>query len=240
MNQHPTDKLVTRDALVRCFHWINVLAILGLASLGTVLLFGKDLGLSDAGKIIIKTTHVFIGYVFVTNLLIRLVWAFVGSENARWRKILPGGRNFVQSLLFQTRNLFRPEGHQYDNHSPLGRASIALMLLAMITMASTGLTLAGTDIFYPPLGNWISEWVAAEGVDPKALVPYRPDLVNEAAWEEMRAIRAPFKDIHEFVFFMLLALVPLHVAGVILAEIKGSGGIVSAMINGRKNEQNRD
>ncbi len=239
MKQAQTADHIVTDGWVRRFHWINVLAILGLAGVGSILFFGKALGLSDDGKLIIKTTHVLIGYVFVTNLVIRLIWAFIGSENARWRSILPGGRNFIRSTFFQIRNLFRAEGHQDENHSPLGRISVALLLLCMITMAVTGLTLAGTDIYYPPLGNWITEWVAAEGVNPESLVPFRPDLVNEAAWEEMRAFRAPFKKIHEWTFFVLLALVPLHVAGVILAEIKGPGGVVSSMINGRRRLLNK-
>ena len=234
MQQAKAHHSVTRDAWVRWFHWINVLAMISLAAIGTVLLWGKALGLSDDGKLIIKTIHVLIGYVFVTNLVTRIFRAFVGNENARWRSILPGGRNFLSAVIFQARNLFRAEGHQDENHSPLGRISVAVMLTCMVAMAITGLTLAGTDVYYPPLGNWITEWVAAEGVNPESLVPYRPDLVNEVAWEEMRAFRKPFKSTHEFVFFVLLGLVPLHVAGVVLAEIKGSGGLVSAMINGRK------
>jgi Ni/Fe-hydrogenase 1 B-type cytochrome subunit len=234
MNQTQTVKNITKDRWVRIFHWTNVLAMVALGSLGTILLFGKDLGLSDDGKLIIKTIHVLIGYVFVSNLLVRIVRAFIGSEGSRWKSILPGGRNFVRSTFFQLRNLFRAEGHQNDNHSPLGRISVALMLLCMSAMAVTGLTLAGTDVYYPPLGGWIQEWVAADGVDPQTLVPYRPDMVSETRWEEMRAFRSPFKEIHELTFFVLLALVPLHIIGVVLAETKGRGGIVSAMINGRR------
>ena len=73
------------DANVRWFHWINVLCILGLVAVGVVILNDKALGVSTDGKILLKTVHVLIGYVFALNLLWRLVWAFIGGVHARWR-----------------------------------------------------------------------------------------------------------------------------------------------------------
>ena len=34
----------------------------------------------------------------------------------------------------------------------------------------TGLVLAGTDLFYPPIGAWIADHIAAPNVDPTTLV----------------------------------------------------------------------
>ncbi|NIP17108.1 MAG: cytochrome b/b6 domain-containing protein [Xanthomonadales bacterium] len=222
-----------RDAMVRWFHWINVIVVLLLAVIGAFIWNAKTLGMSDEGKVLLKQLHALCGYVFAVNLLVRLAWAFVGGEHARWRSLLPLGRGFPKALASQARNLFRPEGHDQPGHSPLGRISVTLMLACMLTMAVTGLVLAGTDIYYPPLGGRIAEWVAADGVDPADVAPNRPELVDEAAYREMRAFRSPFIDTHKFVFFMLLALVPLHVAGVVLAEHKGGRSIVSSMITGR-------
>jgi len=36
--------------------------------------------------------------------------------------------------------------------------------------------LAGTDLLYPPIGAWIAERIAAQGVDPAALVPYAKEM----------------------------------------------------------------
>lgn len=227
----------TRDAMVRWFHWINLIAVLGLAVVGTVIWNAKPLDISNDGKVLLKTIHVLIGYVFVVNLLVRLVWAFIGGPNARWRGILPGGRGYLRSLGGQLGQLFRPEGHDYEGHSPVGRLSVTALLTCMLVMACTGLVLAGTDIYYPPFGGRIAEWVAAEGVDPGTLEPNRPDLVNASAQKEMRAFRSPFIGTHKFVFFVLLSLVLLHVAGVVLAEKRGGRGIVSAMITGRRYRQ---
>jgi cytochrome b len=40
------------------------------------------------------------------------------------------------------------------------------------------------------------------------------------------------KEIHEFAFFVMLALVVAHIAGVVIAELRSEKGIVSDMING--------
>jgi len=51
------------DAGTRWFHWINVLCIVGLAAVGVAILNDKALGVTDDGKILLKTVHVLIGYV---------------------------------------------------------------------------------------------------------------------------------------------------------------------------------
>jgi hypothetical protein len=56
------------DAGIRRFHWINLLCMLGLVGVGLVILNSKALGVPTEGKILLKTVHVWIGYVFALNL----------------------------------------------------------------------------------------------------------------------------------------------------------------------------
>ena len=77
------------DRTVRIFHWINVICVIGSLSVGIVILNNKVLGISTDGKILLKTIHVYIGYVFVINLGYRLVWAFFGNRFSRWKSIIP-------------------------------------------------------------------------------------------------------------------------------------------------------
>lgn len=42
------------------------------------------------------------------------------------------------------------------------------------------------------------------------------------------------KEIHEFVFNVILIFVPLHIAGVIVADAKDENGLISTMVNGKK------
>ncbi|WP_289302671.1 cytochrome b/b6 domain-containing protein, partial [Methylophaga sp. UBA3996] len=66
------------DRMVRWFHWINVLSVIALIAIGVAILNSKALGVSTDGKILLKTWHVYIGYVFVINLAVRLFWTFIG------------------------------------------------------------------------------------------------------------------------------------------------------------------
>ncbi len=222
------------DKPTRWFHWINVLSVLGLIGLGLIMLNGKALGIQTQGKILLKEAHVWVGYVFVCNLVARLLWGFFGNRYTRWGGILPGGFGYFSSLRSYAVGLFTGHPKSYLGHNPLGRIGIAVMLVLLIVQAVSGLVLAGTDIFYPPLGNWIAEWIAAEGVDPASLAPYAKDTYDPQAFEEMRAFRSPFITTHYYAFYVLAAMIVVHIAAVVITEIREGGTLVSAMFSGRK------
>jgi len=222
------------DVNTRWFHWINVICVTALAVVGIVILNAGDLGVHNAGKVTLKTVHAWIGYVFVLNLLWRIAWAFFGNRNARWRSILPGGRGYFQALRRYVAAFFTSQPEQYVGHNPIGRLSVAAMLLLMTAQAITGLVLAGTDLFYPPIGHWIAQWVAAPGVAPDSLAPYAPEMYDAAAYETMRAFRKPIAVVHLYTFYILTVIVILHVIAVIITELREGGGIISAMFTGRK------
>ena len=49
-----------------------------------------------------------------------------------------------------------------------------------------------------------------------------------------KAIAHDIKDIHELVFNILMVFVPLHIAGVVIAENRDEKGIISSMVNGKE------
>lgn len=222
------------DLGTRLFHWINAVCVLALMAVGFLILNAGALDVSNGGKILLKTIHVWIGYVFILNLAWRIVWGFIGSETARWRTILPGGRGYFGELRQYLGDLFGSRSRPHKGHNPAGRLAVAAMLLVMLVQACTGLFIAGTDIFYPPFGNMIAEWIAAPGVDPASLQPYARETYNPETYQEMRAIRGPIADTHVYGFYTLVALVALHSIGVIFTEVREGGNIVSAMISGKK------
>ena len=222
------------DAGVRWFHWINVLCVLGLIAVGLAILNDDALGLSNDGKILLKTVHVWIGYAFALNLLWRMVWAFIGGPYARWRTILPGGRGYVSETSRYVAELRAGRQMQYLGHNPLGRIAVTVLLLLLLSMAVTGLMLAGTDLFFPPIGRWIANWIAAPGVDPATLMPYAPDTYDKAAFAAMRDFRSPVASLHEIVFYVLLGAVLIHILAVVVTELRAGGNLVSAMFSGKK------
>lgn len=226
------------DATTRVFHWLNVLCILGLIAVGTAILNDEALGVSNDGKIILKTTHVWIGYVFVLNLLWRFVWGFIGGPYARWRAILPFRREYGTQLAGEFAAIREGRSQNYIGHTPLGRIAVTVLLGALLLQGATGLILAGTDLYMPPLGKAIATNVAAGGVDPSQVRPNAPETVDPEAYKAMRDMRAPVVETHEIMYFVLLGLIALHIFAVVLTELKHGGNIISAMFSGRKSFAN--
>jgi len=222
------------DANVRWFHGINLLCVLVLIAVGLIILNAKVLGVSTEGKILLKTIHVLTGYVFSINLLWRLIWAFIGGQYARWRAILPGRKGYMNEVRDYIINFKAGRPQQYLGHNPLGRIAVTSLLFLLLVQAITGLVLAGTDIFYPPLGAWIANWIAASGVDPTTLVPYAKEMYDPVAYDAMRSFRKPFITTHYYGFYVLLGLILVHIIAVVVTELREGGNLISAIFSGKK------
>jgi len=222
------------DAPTRIFHWVNFTTVLLLIFMGLMMLFKKDMGITSLdAKIALKTIHVLIGYVFVLNLLIRMLWAFAGNRFARWSSMLPG-RGFTSDLQAYLASIKSGEPKQYLGHNPIGRLAVAVLMASLMVMAVTGLVRAGTDIYYPPFGTVAAAYVAAEGVDPASLKPYDKTFVDAGKMKELKAFKGPFGKVHIYTSYFLMFLIVLHIFAVARAEVTEGGTLVSAMFSGRK------
>lgn len=222
------------DAPTRWFHWITVLCVIALAALGLVILNAGAFKIPNEGKVLLKTLHVWVGYLFALAIGLRIIWGFAGNYYARWRQILPGGRGYLGRVRAYTKAFAAGRPQHYLGHNPLGRIAVAVLLLLMTTQVLTGLVLAGTDIYFPPFGPWIAQWIAAPGVDPATLVPYSPEMYDKASYDDMRAIRKPIATLHLYGFFALAGMIVIHIVAVVVTEIREGGSLVSAMFTGRK------
>lgn len=223
------------DRTTRWFHWINVLCVLVLSAIGTAILYEDALGFSHEGIILLKTVHVYTGYVFTMNLLWRLGWAFVGNAHARWKAILPFRSGYISELCVYMKSFIAGTPPTYLGHNPLGRLMVTLLLVLMLTQAGSGLMLAGTDLYKPPFGGVIAEWVTSGDAERLAnLKPGSKDFVDLAAYEEMRTFRKPVKKVHEIGFYILLIAILMHLAGIIITEIRLKQGLISGMFTGQK------
>ena len=223
------------DRTTRWFHWINVICITGLIAVGVVILNNKVLGVSGDGKILLKTIHVYIGYVFALNLSWRIIWGFLGNKYARWKSILPIGKNYWRSVSNYVAGVKNGGPPQYLGHNPLAKLMVTFLFLLLTTQATTGLILAGTDLYLPPFGNEISEWVT--GGDHNKIQNLKPgskDNVDPEAYAEMRKFRKPIITTHVYSFYLLLIAIVLHIIAVVLTETREKNGLVSAMFTGKK------
>jgi len=225
------------DRTVRIFHWVNVLCVIGLIGVGLVILNNKALGVTTDGKILLKTVHVYIGYLFVLNLGWRIIWGFLGNRYARWAAILPFGEAYKQSLGLFVEGTKKGNPPRYLGHNPIARLMVALLFLLLSLQAVTGLVLAGTDLYLPPFGHEIAEWVTGSGEDHSKLAdlkPYSKTNVDPESYKAMRDFRKPFITIHGYVFYTLLIAILLHLIGVVVSELRERCGLVSAMFTGKK------
>jgi cytochrome b len=178
--------------------------------------------------------HVWIGYVFVLNLSWRIIWAFIGGRYSRWSAFLPFGRGYIKEAGDYITKFTSEQPNQYLGHNPLGRLAVTLLFFLLLVQAVTGLALAGTDIYYPPIGSWIANWIAAPGIDPATLVPYSKELYDPDSYKAMRAFRKPFITIHYYGFYTLLTLIVIHISAVVITELREGGSLISAMFSGKK------
>ena len=215
---------------IRLFHWINVTAVFLLIVIGVIILNSKTLGVSVDGKILLKTIHVFTGYTFAVNLLVRIALGFFGKSYERWNKTLPFQQGFTQQL----KDFSQGKKSFHQGHNPAGKLMVAALFFLLSVQMISGLVIAGTDIYYPPFGQYFAESIAIDKTDLTAIKPYSKTNVDEDAYKAMRAFRKPFITAHVYSFYTLLFLIPLHILGVIFTERKERTSVVSAMINGYK------
>jgi len=111
---------------------------------------------------------------------------------------------------------------------------VALLFLLLTTQAITGLVLAGTDVYMPPFGSSIKEWVAIDSSTVNEIKPYSKQGVEESSYKEMRAFRKPIITVHYYAFYILIVAVLMHLLAVVMTEIREKNGLISAMFTGKK------
>ncbi len=222
------------DLPTRLFHWINFTSVIMQIFLGLVMLFKAELGITSVeAKIGLKVVHVTVGYIFVSNLAVRILWGFIGNKYARWRTLLPAS-GYMDSVRGYIRSVKQGEPLQYAGHNPLGQLAVVVIFLCLITMAVTGLIRAGTDIYYPPFGSIAAEYVVQPGADPDSLIPYDTTAVDREKYDALKAFKKPFGTVHIYTAYFLMFLIVVHITAVIRVEVKEGGGIISAMFTGKK------
>jgi len=234
MSEEPLKSYAVWDAPTRVFHWVNVLSVIGLIFFGFVIYFLKELSITSGdAKLTLKTVHTWIGYVLILSLTGRFVWGFAGNTFARWRAVFPNRRS-LQAIPSDLASFRAGDPIKYVGRGPMGRVSVSVMFLLLLTLAVTGLVRAGTDIYYPPLGGVFTSYVAAPGVDPSTLRPADKTFVDPERYALMQKAKIPFGQVHIYVSWALLVMIGLHIASVILKDVRQGGGIISAMFTGRK------
>jgi cytochrome b len=156
--------------------------------------------------------HSWLGYLAATLITLRIVWGFIGPENARFRSFVHGPSQVFDYLA----GLIRFSSKRYLGHSPAGGAMVVALLVMVAATAGTGMANLAADRGEGPLSGIVAK------VERPVRVPgqRRPPLL--------------MKQVHETVANITLVLVLLHVCGVALASVAHRENLVAAMITGQK------
>ncbi len=217
----PQRRVRVWDAFVRLFHWSVVIAFF-------VAYFSEDE---------LLTLHVWAGYTTGALVALRIVWGFVGPRHARFADFVTGPWQAIRYLL----DLVAGRAKRHLGHSPAGGVMVLLMLAGLIGTVWSGMELHAIENNAGPLAaitmtpmdserassslSLISVARADEDDDEGHDDGYERDgLSGEELWEE----------VHEVLANGVLALVLLHVLGVIIAGVAHRENLVGSMFTGTK------
>jgi cytochrome b len=201
-----TERVAIWDPAVRIGHWALVAAF-AIAYLSAE---EED----GSGPDIL---HVWAGYAIGIIVALRLIWGFVGPRTARFSDFVYKPTTVVQYLV----DLGRGRARRYLGHSPAGGAMVVVLLAFLAATVVTGLAAYG-DLGKGPLadaGGAIVSPAFAEDQRPNSVEAERESTIGE---------------LHETLANITLALIVLHILGVVFVSLQHRENLVAAMISGRK------
>ena len=202
------------DPLVRVFHWSLVVAFV-VAYLS-----------SEEGEAL----HLVAGYAVLALVAVRLVWGFVGTRHARFSDFVYPPR----AVLAYLRGVASGDPPHYRGHNPAGGWMVLALLLGLIAISVSGVMLDAVE------GGGL---IAGAGSGMSLVSQARADDDYEEAYEEedeayaqgeREGAEETWEEIHEASVNVTLALIVLHIAGVLVSGWLHGENLVRAMITGRK------
>lgn len=131
------------DLPVRLFHWSVVLLV--LLQWGTAEWEWLDM-----------QWHTRFGYALLALLGFRLLWGFVGSDNARFANFLRGPR----AVLAYARTALQRTPEHGAGHNPMGAWSVVALLACLVVQVVSGLYTSEDILAEGPLvAHASSDWV---------------------------------------------------------------------------------
>jgi cytochrome b len=201
------------DSFVRLFHW-------SLAAAFFIAYITED-------EII--ALHVWAGYAIGGLIVLRIVWGFIGTKHARFSDFLFGPFAAMRYL----RGLLRFRATRHLGHSPAGGFMVYLLMAGCLAVVVTGLVTYGAE-GQGPLKGYVKDqgtFYSFAMIDPA-----RADEDERAERDERSGSVAGglYEELHEVLANLVLALVLLHVGGVLLASLAHRENLVRSMLTGRK------
>jgi len=216
MSQFKTPSQPVWDPLIRIGHWTLVIAFF------TAYLSGDDL----------FDIHKWAGYVVAAYVLVRIVWGLVGPKHARFRNFVRG----PGAVFGYLRGLMTGKVKDYAGHNPAGGAMVVALLFSLLVTTSSGLALYAVEDNAGPLAGIVTEQTFA----PLASAFGEEEEEEEHGRREESGSEDLLEDVHKAFVYITLALIGLHLAGVVASSLAHKENLARAMVTGRKRVHDAD
>lgn len=191
------------DPLVRVTHWLIALAVL----LNAVL---------DEGG---SALHVWVGWMVLAVLAIRLLWGLIGPAEARFSAFPPAPRAALRHL----KTLLRGRPREHRSHNPAGALMVYALWACLALISVTGLVM--TDARSPVT---LAEEKAAVAAGDWSVLASADDRAENGEIKEIA------EEMHEMLANLLLLLVAVHVAGVAVESRALRRNLLRPMLTGSR------
>lgn len=196
------------DPLVRISHWGIALVVL------------SNYALNKEGG----WTHIMLGWVGLSLLLLRLIWGVVGSREARFSSFPLDPMGALRHVV----SLVKGRPRHYASHNPAGAMMVYALWATLAVVTFTGLVM--TD-FRTPMAQAQVEDVVANG-DWSTLVTDEGEDAGEGEDDDGDGAEGMIKEAHEVAANLMLFLALLHVAGVFVEGRAMRRNLVAPMLLG--------
>lgn len=201
------------DPIVRVTHWVVALAILlnGL--------------INEGGSVL----HVWIGYIALAMLLLRIVWGFVGPVEARFSSFLPS----ISGARAHASDLAAGRGRPYRSHNPLGSLMVYALWSVLAVIIVSGIIMAGPPPLSGPPADGPSQ---AQDLSPAATADADGDDRDGYGEEGDRRPEQEsiVEEVHEIAANLILILAALHIGGVAVESYLSRTNLARQMVTGRR------
>ena len=201
---------------VRITHWLVALTIVILSATGLYIGYPFITVSGRAGEHFVmgwtKIIHAYAAYVFITAVMVRMIWMFTGNRYAHWDKFIPvhsqRRHGLLPTIKFYLFGLRKPPG--FVGHNPLAGLTYTLVFGLYFVAIATGLMLRGTDADVSAPVRWFASWAPLVGG------------IQLARW------------IHHVVMWLLLGFAVHHVYSSVLMSTIEANATVESIFSGYK------
>jgi cytochrome b len=202
------------DLMVRVGHWTLVVAF-------TVAWLSSEQE---------SAIHIWSGYLVATIVALRLVWGLVGSHYARFGSFVRGPRTVIDYL----RGLVSGTAPRFLGHNPAGGAMTIALLAALALTTISGMAVYAVEENAGPLAGFVAISAPPARVPAIISAARASEDGEEGGYGEGR--EEFWEEVHEASANATLALVIVHILGVLVSSIAHRENLPRAMITGRKRQ----